>query len=442
MPIREVEGTRQVTGKTDGSVRRLETNVSLLSIGASVLVAVTNLVARMQVYGDDLLAALTFPSVVLVGLAGAAIGIAGLTHSSVGRIVHVVTFFAFACGRALFTISGDLTSLVFFGLAVLVGSQYGIFMKDRRVALVGAMAVYAGFMAYGTYSESNTALFGAVVSLIGAGFIAYLFVVIASVRLREMENRQIELARLVAERTKDLQEEADRRRLAENEARAAAERNETLAGDRAVLLRELHHRSKNDLQMILSLMSLRAEKGDHPELAELFRPTQDRIRAIALVHEQLDSSERFDAIGLRDYLQNLLTHIQVSHREYEVTVRAEIDAEVAIKLESATHIGLVVHELVLCSYRYSFTPGTKGLLNASAFTEGDTLRIELADNGRGIPETVDPDSPDADEIAIVSGLIRRMEATLTLENEGGARWTLTIPLAAIQQTAKPVPISS
>ncbi|MBU8914416.1 MAG: hypothetical protein KOO61_10365 [Spirochaetales bacterium] len=285
----------------------------------------------------------------------------------------------------------------------------------------------------------RSATLGAALNLIAAGFIAYLFVVIASLRLREMANRQTELARLVAERTKDLQEEADRRRVAEEEATATAERNEALAGDREVLLRELHHRSKNDLQMILSLLSLRAEKGDRPELVELFRPTQDRIRTIALVHEQLDGSKRFDAVVLRDYLEHLLAHLQISHRDYSVEVKAEIDAEVSIKLESATHIGLLVHELVLCSYRYSFEPGVSGSISVSASTENGTLRISISDTGIGLPPEIDPAAPDEDEIAIVAGLVKRLSCKLSLDRTPGAGWTAMIPLDVVQQsTLSPV----
>ena len=110
----------------------------------------------------------------------------------------------------------------------------------------------------------------------------------------------------------------------------------------------------------------------------------NRIRAIAMVHEQLDNSERFDAIRLRDYLEHLLSYLQISHREYSVGMQTDIDAEVAIKLESATHIGLLVHELVLCSYRHSFEPGVSGTISVSVGTENGFLRISIIDTGTGL----------------------------------------------------------
>jgi len=298
------------------------------------------------------------------------------------------------------------------------------------------MVVYGAFLFIGIYSQARSASLSATLNIIAAGFIAYLFVVIASLRLREMAERQTELARLVAERTKDLQEEVDRRTVAEEEATESAEKNRILAGDREVLLRELHHRSKNDLQMILSLLSLRAEKGDRPELIELFRPTQDRIRAIALVHEQLDNSARFDAIRLRDYLEHLLSYLQVSHRDYPVKVQPAIDADLSIKLESATHIGLLVHELVLCSYRYSLEPGQSGTISVSASARDGRLAITITDSGRGLPEEMDPAAPDQDEIAIVAGLVKRLSCELSLDQPSRTGWTALIPLDGIEQAAE------
>jgi two-component sensor histidine kinase len=171
----------------------------------------------------------------------------------------------------------------------------------------------------------------------------------------------------------------------------------------------------------------------------MFRPTQDRIRAIALVHEQLDNSARFDAIGLSGYLEHLLTHLQISHREYQVAVEVDIDADIAIKLESATHVGLLVHELVLCSYRYSFAEKTAGTIWFTARADGDQLILSIRDSGMGMPAELDPQSPDQDEIAIVSGLVRRLSCELTLDRSAGAGWSVRIPLESVQhRSEKPV----
>ncbi|MCK4516681.1 MAG: hypothetical protein KAU31_15580 [Spirochaetaceae bacterium] len=415
------------------SVRILENRLAVSVLIVAITVSIGNLIARTQLLSESLAEALRYNGVWLTLLSGALIFIAASVRNGLGRMFQSSVVFAIACWSALESTSGNLTSLVFFGLAFLLASQYGLLDRRGLVKSLLLSVAYGTCLAVGAYRHEADASLAAILNLIGAGFIAYLFVVIASLRLREMANRQAELARLVAERTKDLQDEADQRKVAEEEAREIAERNATLAGDREVLLRELHHRSKNDLQMILSLLSLRAEKGDRPELVELFRPTQDRIRTIALVHEQLDGSERFDAVGLRDYLEHLLAYLQISHRDYSVVVQADIDAEVAIKLESATHIGLLVHELVLCSYRYSFEPGASGTISVSARTENGILRISIGDTGSGLPEEIDPAAPDQEEIAIVAGLVNRLSCDLSLDRTPGAGWTACIPLDVVQQ---------
>ena len=417
------------------SVRILESRLGVSVLIVAIAVSIGNLIARTQLLSESFAEALRYNGVWLTLLSGALIFIAASVRNGLGRMFQSSVVFAIACWSALESASGNLTSLVFFGLAFLLASQYGLLDRRGLVKSLSLSVAYGTCLAVGAYRYDADTSLAAILNVIAAGFIAYLFVVIASLRLREMANRQAELARLVAERTKDLQEEADRRKVAEVEAREIAERNATLAGDREVLLRELHHRSKNDLQMILSLLSLRAEKGDRPELVELFRPTQDRIRTIALVHEQLDGSERFDAVGLRDYLEHLLAYLQISHRDYSVEVKADIDAEVAIKLESATHIGLLVHELVLCSYRYSFEPGASGTISVSVRTEDGILRISICDSGSGLPKELDPAAPDQEEIAIVAGLVNRLSCDLSLDRAPGAGWTASIPLDVVQQPA-------
>lgn len=428
------EGLLLRSSPTADSIRTLESRLAVSVLIVSVVIGAGNFIGRMRLLSDPLVDALLFKGVWLTLVAGLLIFITAMVRNRFGRALQSLVIFTVACVSALESSSGNLTSIVFFGLALLVASQYGLLYRYSLLKSIGLSVFYGASLAIGAYRQVPDASLDAALNLVAAGFIAYLFVVIASLRLREMANRQTELARLVAERTKDLQEEADRRRVAEEEATATAERNKALAGDREVLLRELHHRSKNDLQMILSLLSLRAEKGDRPELVELFRPTQDRIRTIALVHEQLDGSKRFDAVGLRDYLEHLLANLQISHRDYSVEVKAEIDAEVSIKLESATHIGLLVHELVLCSYRYSFEPGALGTISVSAITENGALRISISDTGTGLPAEIDPAAPDQDEIAIVAGLVKRLSCDLSLERTPGAGWTAIIPLDVVQQS--------
>lgn len=427
---------------SDASIQLLEKRLTLSVLVVALAVGAANYYGRVQIYSDTLRAALTSPSVWLTTLAGIAIFAAGLFHARVARGFQAAVIFALACMKSFESVTGDLTSLVFFGLSLMVAAQYGLLVERQRIKIAVVVVTYGVFFVYGTYTRSNSTSLGAVLNLIGAGFLAYIFVVIASLRLKEMAGRQEELARLVAERTKELETEVERRAAAETEARSIADHNQRLAGDRAVLLKELHHRSKNDLQMILSLLSLRAEKGDHPELVELFRPTQDRIRAIALVHEQLDGSERFDAIGLQRYLERLLEYVQVSHADYSVRIHAEIDSDIAVKLESATHLGLLIHELVLSSYLYSLRPSSAGTISVRAATSGPTLVIRIADSGVGLPDNVNPDAPDQDEIGIVAGLVRRLRCTLTLAGDEDTTWTATIPLDAIQHQDDPVSVSA
>jgi two-component sensor histidine kinase len=407
---------------------------------SGLVVSVGNLLARTTAYDESLWMSIRHNSVWLSVAMGVSVFAAGMTKTQWGRGVQCIVVLAVACLSALQATSGDLTSIVYFGLAILIGSIYGFLETRRRLKLTLLGILYGSFMAIGTAQNERAVTLAVILNLVGAAAVAYLFIVVTVARVKEMEDRQSELERLVSERTRSLQDEVSLRAAAEESMREVAEQNKTLAGDREVLLRELHHRTKNDLQTVLSLLSLLLQKRRIPELPEVLRPTQDRIRAIALVHEQLDNSERFDAINLNEYLGRLLRHLQISRGQHGVRVEADIDAEASINLESATHTGLLVHELVLCSFRNGFREGDTGVISVSAkVADGDVL-ITVADDGRILPEHINPTTPDEDELAIVPGLVRRLQCAFSLDREPHTRWHVVIPFDVVRPPAAPAAV--
>ena len=417
-----------MTSTTADYVRR---RIGIAAAAACFLLGVNAFLSEIVVLGTPTPDAFLNIAVWLTFVVGAVTLASTVVELRFGSIVQVLVLISVGYFSATSSIGGELTSLIFVGLGLLLASEYGFLKKYVGLKLGVTVVPYLALYSYGLVSNTSGTAFATIHTILGAIAVAYLFVVVAMARLREMQNRQAELARLVAERTSLLQDEVDRRTVAEASMKEIAEHNKALAGDREVLLRELHHRTKNDLQTILSLLSLATGKMERPEFTEFLRPTRDRIRAIALVHEQLDGSERFDTIPVGTYLRRLARHVQASHQDYDVSIQADADAETAVNLESATHLGLLVHELLLCSYTHSFEPGASGTIRLSARVADGTLQVTVSDTGKVLPSTLDPSAPDEDEIAIVEGLVKRLQTTLTLQREPHTCWRAEIPLDVV-----------
>lgn len=398
-----------------------------LAIAAAALVLSLNSLISRQVYLDETILQslfhLTVVPVIGVGLFGL---LTALATGTLGQPAQVGLLFVVSCFAALQATGGNLTSAAALGASVVLAVEYRLLRQRKMGTMLALLLVYACFYAYGLYVNSAGKATVIVQSFVGVAIVAYMFYTIAAARLQELANRQAELEAMVEERTQNLQSEVDRRRLAEQDLRVTARRSTQLAADREVLLQALHHRSKNDLQLVSSIMSLKAAKGGDPSLKDLFRPIQNRVRAIALIHEQLDGSERYDQVSVTAYLKALLSHVQLSHSEYRVRIVPDIPEDAVINLEAAEHLGLLINELILISYMHSFDGLSSGRIDVRV-EMGETVMVTISDDGKPLPETVDTNSPDDADLGIAAGLLESLGGTIQLQREPHTRWVLKMP---------------
>ncbi|MGB9838066.1 PAS domain-containing sensor histidine kinase [Methanothermobacter sp.] len=190
--------------------------------------------------------------------------------------------------------------------------------------------------------------------------------------------------------------------------------------EKELLLREIHHRVKNNLQIISSLLSIQERKIESDELSKVLRESRDRIRSIALVHEHLYRSTDLTTIRIRDYLINLISKISQGQVEKDTTrIRTDIE-DLEFNLETSLSIGLIVNELVTNSLEHS------GAENIEVRLRGLDGRFELvvSDDGRGV------ESPDVLEGSgnmgwyLVSALADQLDAHINIETEEGLTVTL------------------
>ncbi|MES1183117.1 MAG: MASE1 domain-containing protein [Myxococcales bacterium] len=196
--------------------------------------------------------------------------------------------------------------------------------------------------------------------------------------------------------------------------------------EKEVLLSEVHHRVKNNLQIVSSLLNLQAGQLADPVARQVFAETQSRIQAIALVHEKLYQSDSLSAFSFRDYLSELVTALDRAQNGggRGIALRVECD-DLELSVDYAITCGLIVNELTTNALKHAFPAGRHGGI-AIAVRRLDSASIELSvsDDGVGLPESVDALRTRSVGLSLVVGLARQLGASLQVIREGGTRFAV------------------
>jgi PAS domain S-box-containing protein len=211
--------------------------------------------------------------------------------------------------------------------------------------------------------------------------------------------------------------------------------------EKELLLREIHHRVKNNLQIISSLLNLQSEYiKDENDLA-LFKDSQSRVKSMAFIHEQLYQSSNFNSIEFSEYIHNLVTYLLYYYALDPSNIKLKIDVEdVSLDLNTSIPCGLIVNELVTNSIKHAF-PATNGRGPENRkFTdphgEGGEIYVELnsineqkyalivADNGIGFPEDIDFENTESLGLQLVKSLVTQLDGKIKLERENGTRFEI------------------
>lgn len=198
---------------------------------------------------------------------------------------------------------------------------------------------------------------------------------------------------------------------------AEAQLRESL-GEKELLLREVHHRVKNNMQVISSLLAMQSTSGD-PEVLRKLEDSQNRIRTIALIHEQLYQQTELARIDTQSYLQVLAQHLIQSYGKAE-QVRLELDVDnLNLDLDQSLACGLIVNELLTNAFKYAFADGRHGKVSLRLKDLGDGSRLlEVADDGQGFqPKTGEKRRTLG--TSLVSKLARQLRGRVITSGEGG-----------------------
>jgi len=294
-----------------------------------------------------------------------------------------------------------LAGALWFGIQLLIYNRPGLF-----VPIVGPLAVLVG-----------TVLVSIVYDLVRSA------------------SEQLQLRRNLAERKRaeQLLQETNaelERRVAERTVELS-DANKSLTGlveEKNVLLKEVHHRVKNNLQIISSLLNLQSGYIQDPAALQFFQESRSRVRSMALIHEKLYQSQDLAKIDFQDYIKTLTGGLQASFsaRSAPVQLSLEIDS-IMLGVDMAVPCGLIVNELVTNCFKYAF--GEKpGEIRISMKRAPETqLQLLVSDDGVGFPKDVDFRNTESLGMQLVTALTDQLEGTIELRNGTGTTFEINFP---------------
>lgn len=241
---------------------------------------------------------------------------------------------------------------------------------------------------------------------------------------------QEELEKLVKKRTKELQRINTQLKKEISERQKSEELISHQLQEKEILLKEIHHRVKNNMQVIISLLNLHASTINDPQILDLYKESQNRIKSMALIHEKLYQSKDFSHIDFSDYLSSLAAYFsQIYHFEnttVEIVTKAH---KIPFEFDTAITLGLIVNELVSNSMKYAFKDQPKGKITIELKkTAGKTITLLLSDNGCGLPKGINYKKTKSLGLQLVCTLTEQIDGTLTLNNKNGTHFKLVFPI--------------
>jgi PAS domain S-box-containing protein len=218
------------------------------------------------------------------------------------------------------------------------------------------------------------------------------------------------------------------RRDAEQALRESEGRLRAAVNDRDALLKEVHHRVKNNLQVITSLLEMQARQTADQQALSSLSEARNRISAIGAIHELLYQSGSFSDVDLAIYARRLLRHL-ASLYDSNSRIHAAVDGDgITIDLARAIPFGLLLNEIVSNAYKHAFRSLTRGELRVSLKKEDGHMRLRVADTGVGLPPGFNDRAPATLGLQLVRMLVKQLGGTVRFESRGGTNVEVVVPI--------------
>jgi two-component sensor histidine kinase len=202
--------------------------------------------------------------------------------------------------------------------------------------------------------------------------------------------------------------------------------------EKEVLLKEIHHRVKNNLQVISSILNLQSSFVKDKKTLEILEESRNRIRSMAIIHENLYQTTNFSSIDFSSYLENLCSNLISSYHLYSGAVQLHTELEkVELVLDQAIPCGLLVNELITNSLKYAFPEGRSGEISVQLFEKNNRINLRIGDDGIGMPEDYDILNSDTLGLQLVSTLVEQLDGEIHVDNSKGIKYLITFEKAKL-----------
>jgi|GEM_PF-2011549 len=210
------------------------------------------------------------------------------------------------------------------------------------------------------------------------------------------------------------------------------------ADQKEVLLREIHHRVKNNLAIVISLLNFQLRNTSNDEITRMIIDIQTRIRSMALIHEHLYRSENLDRMRLAAYIESLSFMILTTFSGHHVKLETHLEA-IDVSIEAALPIGLIVNELLTNAFKYAFPDNAEGkIIILLEKAEGDMCRLIVEDDGVGLPPSSSLNSEKSLGLYIVGLLVEQLEGSVEIDRKQGTSFRIRFRNLLMNKENKPV----
>lgn len=251
--------------------------------------------------------------------------------------------------------------------------------------------------------------------------------VVVDITDRKLAEQQLALANRQLKSREEQLHAANQQLFAANEQLKASERNLLAANrEKEMLLREIHHRVKNNLQVVSSLLKLQMGHVRDEQAVQVIRECQNRIKSIAIVHEKLYQSQNLAAIDIGEYIRSLAGHLFRMYLADPDSIALEVAVDqVALGIDRAIPCSLIINELVSNSLKYAFPQNRRGTIRVHLRATDDTYLLRVSDDGVGLPPQLDFRNTASLGLQLVLTFVDQLGGVIELDHHAGTAFTIT-----------------
>ena len=198
--------------------------------------------------------------------------------------------------------------------------------------------------------------------------------------------------------------------------------------DKDALMKEIHHRVKNNLQVISSLLSMQSFQMEDSLALEAVQESQNRVKSMSLIHQKLYQNEQFTEVDSKDYIENLCLSLFNSYNVESERINLETHIEsIQLDVDTMIPIGLILNELITNALKYAFSRQTEGTVQVVLQNKNAHLHLSVKDNGIGLPQTFDENRSTSMGYQLINDFVRKLRGTLEINSQNGTHVSIEFP---------------